>query len=489
MISIDFFNNISKQFIICIIIYFISIKIINYENNSKLKKIIVVVSSFILALIYSFLKPIITSIPTFIIIYSIYTIIFSALTKNKISYSVIGMLISVAINYVSFGLSVIVTIITKHLLFSNIPNNSPVLLFPIFSLHIFILFHFLKIKRFKNGIYFLYDKRFISNIGIMGIVLCSILTTIYSIFTYTTDDISSIYLLISFGMLSLIAIIWLFDRITVYYKQTVRDQIIEDLDKELENQKEVNAKLSKQNSELSKILHEYNHRMSAMETAILNTEFAMEHGDIVNLVKDFSKEYTNTTNKITSKKRKLVPTNVLNIDKILEYMQLKAIENNVDFIFKLSGNINYMVENIIDKNKLETLIADMINNSIIAINHTYNTNRRIMVFIEIINNCYEFKILDTGIPFEIDTLVKLGLERSTTHSETGGTGIGFETTFETLRECKASLIIEENEQINTGYTKTIIIRFDEKNEYIVKTYRDKKLKLKDKNNRIIIQSL
>lgn len=53
-------------------------------------------------------------------------------------------------------------------------------------------------------------------------------------------------------------------------------------------------------------------------------------------------------------------------------------------------------------------------------------------------------IYDSGIEFELETLKKLGLERITTHKKTGGSGIGFMTTFETLKECKASLIIEEN---------------------------------------------
>ena len=67
---------------------------------------------------------------------------------------------------------------------------------------------------------------------------------------------------------------------------------------------------------------------------------------------------------------------------------------------------------------------------------------------------------------------------------TGGTGIGFMTTFETLKECKASLIIEEyNKQ---EYTKAVIIKFDDKNEYRIHSYRVEEIKNKTQNNRIII---
>ena len=51
--------------------------------------------------------------------------------------------------------------------------------------------------------------------------------------------------------------------------------------------------------------------------------------------------------------------------------------------------------------------------------------------------------MDTGVDFEIDTLVKLGLEAVTTNEDRGGTGTGFMTTFETMKETKASLIITE----------------------------------------------
>ena len=93
------------------------------------------------------------------------------------------------------------------------------------------------------------------------------------------------------------------------------------------------------------------------------------------------------------------------------------------------------------------------------------------------NNCYEFCICDTGIEFQIETLLKLGLEPVTTHKETGGTGIGFISTFETLKKCNASLIIDEkHEESNNDYTKSVTIKFDGKSQYIIKSYRADKIK-------------
>ena len=76
------------------------------------------------------------------------------------------------------------------------------------------------------------------------------------------------------------------------------------------------------------------------------------------------------------------------------------------------------------------------------------------------------------------------MEPATTHKEEGGTGIGFITTFETLKETKGTLIIEEKHPMKENdFTKTLIFRFDGKAEYKILTYRSEKNKRQNwKNN-------
>ena len=104
-----------------------------------------------------------------------------------------------------------------------------------------------------------------------------------------------------------------------------------------------------------------------------------------------------------------------------------------------------------------------------------------------IDDIYEIKIYDTGIEFEIETLLKLGKEQVTTHKDSGGTGIGFMTTFETLKESKGSLIIEEDNSEN--YSKAIIIKFDNKCEYKIRSYRADEIIEQNKNSNIIIEKI
>ena len=62
------------------------------------------------------------------------------------------------------------------------------------------------------------------------------------------------------------------------------------------------------------------------------------------------------------------------------------------------------------------------------------------------------------------------------------------TTFETLSKTKGSLIIEEKYPMNNvDYTKVIKIRFDNKNEYIINSYRAEEIKKQCAGNRIKIE--
>jgi hypothetical protein len=61
------------------------------------------------------------------------------------------------------------------------------------------------------------------------------------------------------------------------------------------------------------------------------------------------------------------------------------------------------------------------------------------------------------------------------------------TTFETLSKTKGSLIIEEKYPMNNvDYTKVIKIRFDNKNEYRINSYRAEEIRKQNKDERILI---
>ena len=73
-----------------------------------------------------------------------------------------------------------------------------------------------------------------------------------------------------------------------------------------------------------------------------------------------------------------------------------------------------------------------------------------------------------------------------THADSGDSGIGFLTTFETLRKAYASLIIAEFEN-KTPFSKSVSFRFDGENAFIIHSYRSAELKKVIGRNDTIIQ--
>ena len=166
-------------------------------------------------------------------------------------------------------------------------------------------------------------------------------------------------------------------------------------------------------------------------------------------------------------------------------MQSECMKNKIDFQLQLNGNIHHMVNKHIDKEDLEILIADMIKNALIAINNSKNINKGILVRLGLIDGKYSLYVYDSGIEFEIDTLINLGIKPSTTHSNDGGTGMGWMNTFDTLKKYKASLVIDEyGKPVEDNFTKVIKIVFDNKNKYKIISYRVKEIEEKDVNKRI-----
>ena len=273
----------------------------------------------------------------------------------------------------------------------------------------------------------------------------------------------------------------------LYYKQKLLIQELNETKEELGKKKQEIEQLEKENLNFSKTSHSIAHKQKALEYKLnqlmLKAEIAPEI-DIEDKVNEIAKELQTQTEVELSK------TNISEIDNMLKYMQSECIKNKIDFQLQLSGNIHHMVNKYVSKENLEILIADHIKNSIIAINHSENINKSILVRLGIIDGIYSLYVYDSGVEFEIDTLLKLGKMPSTTHSDDGGTGMGFMNTFDTLKKYKASMVIKEyGKPSKDNYTKLVIIKFDHKNEYKICSYRQKEIKKKDNNNKLIVEEI
>ena len=417
----------------------------------------------------------------------IQNIFLSFFIKENISIFITN-LVANAITYIIYTLATIIEILPLTIL--NINNNfCNFILITLISIILFYIFS--KIKRIKNGMKFLRDTKSQEYVEIIAINISIAVIFVYTLFGNYYGNLTR-HILISFIILGTIMFVMIQKTLVLYYKQKLLEKTMADYENEIKQKDEKIKVLSEEKFKISKINHEFYNRQKALEMTVndfinnTNMEVGRELA-ITNKINSLSKEYSNKMKSI-KQVEKLSLTGIEEIDEMFKYMQIECIKNNIDFKLKIEGNVYPLVNNIIEKDRLVTLIGDHLKDAIIAINFSKNKFKSIIAILGIKNNCYEFCICDTGIEFQIETLLKLGLEPVTTHKETGGTGIGFISTFETLKKCNASLIIDEkHEESNNDYTKSVTIKFDGKSQYIIKSYRADKIKDKAEDDRIIIK--
>lgn len=481
-----------KIYFFSIFTFYVSQKISINRLFSHYKFFAFLVFNTFICFICAIIKNLSTSFLSIFVLFIISSIVYSLLAKNTIGFSMIVNLISTAINYIFLFFSITIFFIFN--LFINIPNDL-INLIVLNCFHIIFIFIFFKIRRFKNGFSFL---KIAKGNEYFDISILNITVLVIFFFALLSNDKNSYtnYLIFSLIISIIIMFITIQKTLTLYYKQKLMKQQIEETNKELENKDKIIEKLQAENINFSKISHSIAHRQKSLEykldKLISSKDSDTNLSSTENLkseINKISEDYLSSINNI-----KTIPdlqkTGITKIDDMLSYMQSECFKNKINFILNIKGNIYYMTNHFISVDKLEILLADFIKNSIIAINCSKNINRTILLVLGYVNNSYELCISDTGIEFEIDTLRNLGYTATTTHKDTGGTGYGFMNTFDTLREFKASLVIEEIGLPNiSNYTKSIKVIFDKKNEFIIRSYRYNEMKNLQFNSKAILEEL
>lgn len=491
-------NSFLKYTYLSFITFYISAKIMNYINISTLHKIVVPLSSIILGCLYSLLISYIPSLVIILILILIISFIINKLSNYKLEHCISISFISMTIGTAGFIISMFISSIIAKLPFINLENQNPIIFLMCAFIESFFIIKFFKIRRFSKGVSFLQNEQKLYNISINGLILSGALIIFSIILGNNKNRAIQQFGIVGFALIIIGTFIWIKRNITLDYQDRMKNRKIENLEKELADKEKINAELTEEIKSLTMINHQYNSRIKAAKQEIeklafafknsTNAEFSTELSEVTKLVNNLSSEYSNKVNSVLKYSKPLPKTNVKGVDSILEHMKLEATKKNIDFDLKVNCSVKHLIEKFISQSELETLISDHVKDAIIAVGYNESTPRSICVIFDIIDNCYRFSVYDSGIDFEIDTLVNLGLDAITTHKDDGGTGLGFLTTFGTLDKCKASLVIDEINFKNSNFSKSVNIIFDGKHEYIVRSSRTEEIKKFDKNSRIILQN-
>lgn len=402
------------------------------------------------------------------------SIVFSLVltTESNRNKSLIIAFVSTSYAHVLKISSYFVVSTVLYILFGPIQNIIPYIMICIVS--ILMNFIIMKIKRLKNGIQF-FEKT--ENLGI-GIVVSGVIFLIVIIGFGKNPDVL-FFTLVTLGIVisGFGLYMWIRKGITKHYREKL--QLKSDIyyKEQLEQKEDEIEQLNRSNEYMSKIVHRDNHLMSSLSTAIDKYKKTNSDDDKEKLLDEMQTLINECGELIQTelKESKLFPStgNTL-IDSAINDLYIKAAAHGIDFNLAVSKTVDEVIGKYISQTDLQTLICDHIKDAIIAVDAKSENGGKILIDLSMQDGNYAVTFFDSGVDFDIDTLAKLGKERVTTHADNGGSGIGFMTTFETLRKSYASLIITEFEN-KSPFSKSVSISFDGNTAFIIQSYRKEEL--------------
>ena len=396
-----------KTVILFILTYYSNYKILNKKINLKIKDNIIILFTGIISGIIKYETNYIISTIILIIIVSI---IFS---ENNIVNNIFTTIISLSINYAIELISIIICFEIGTII--NF-NSNYIELGVITTLHIILIYSLFKINRLKYGISILKNKKSGEDTDLFILNISAILLFLIIVITNSDNMMASIISMEAI-IYAIIMFITIKKSLNLYYKQKMLVKELEETKVELDKNKKELKELETENLTFKKRSHSLIHKQKALEYKIqqmmMQTEISEEQaGEVKEKLEKIGEEIYKEKENI-----ELDETGITEIDDMLKYMQSECNKNKIEFMLKIEGNIKQMTNNAVAKEDLEILLADHIKNAIIAVNHTENINRTIMVRLGKIDSIYGINIYDSGAEFERETLDNLGKKPSTTHSD------------------------------------------------------------------------
>lgn len=350
--------------------------------------------------------------------------------------------------------------------------------FLIYALLFLLIVLIFKTKRFRKGFQFFQNEK---NIG-FGLVLAGILFFLQGyVYTYSLYQMEStviLMILMSVFIISVGVYFWIRRSITAHYREKMKLRSDECYRQTLAENDQKLEKLKQSNEFLAKIVHRDNHLIGALNSSVDeyfksgDKEFK---DDLLREIQTLARERAELIDREQRESKILPSTGNLLIDGAVNDLYIKAAAHGIDFDLDVSAPVDEITGKYLSQTELQTLLCDHIKDAIIAVDAKGEGKGKILVSFSVKDNNYDVTIFDSGADFEINTLARLGKERVTTHAESGGSGIGFMTTFETLRRAYASLIITEFES-KTPFSKSVSFRFDGLSAFAVQSYRAEELK-------------
>ena len=368
----------------------------------------------------------------------------------------------------SFIISLFLYVFFKDL--SLIPYEIFAIISLILQISITILI--LRIKRFRNGMPFLHNKPILNIATIICLFLVA--TSINLRANHSTPLLQLIGIctvVLTFSCL----IFWWQAQITKSYRRKLelRDQEskrIAALEREILLQK-----VLKENERLARISHRDNTLITTLKNATVNylyTEYAdpeearIAREELIANIEALSEGRADTPENYTQKQARDFDTKSTMMNKLLHQMDLDALKMNITFSVHFGVMLEEFVPSTISEMDLVHIVDDLLKNAFKA---TKNSEPR-MVQLQFykLGKHLVVEVSDNGIPFEVRSLVNMGIEKRTTYED--GSGIGLMDIWSTKEKYRATYHLDEYATA-APFSKKISLTFDKKNRYSIRTWR------------------
>lgn len=307
----------------------------------------------------------------------------------------------------------------------------------------------------------------------------TIVLTIFTLERFASLDHSIIrYIIVSNLALCLcLVIIWWRTQITKTYREKLRLLEMKTLcAAKVENEAYI-SRLEAENKRLGTIIHKDNRIVNAMADSVCDylstasgSDWETLHSkglslsDEINSIKTYRQELLCEEPFVENS---IPQTNLAGVDAIISFMLKEASTHGITLQFHFDKEVFSSKHFTASEMDLVHLLSDLLQNAIIATRHA--GGKSIELSFQSLKGTPAISVSDSGIPFEIDTYMKLGMCEASTHLDEGGTGIGLVDIWSFKKKYHASLVIEELD--DSIYTKRLSLLFDAKNKYLIVSNR------------------
>ena len=388
-------------------------------------------------------------------------------TKPKLSF--VASILSFGISYSTHAISSFIFITITYVIFKNF-ETLPYSILAILStlLQTILIKCLLSLPRFKGGLTRVLSTNYINFASVICLAFMS-----FSVYVYTNKSYG--LGILSFIFLYAFLIFWWQAQITKAYHHQLELRASESLRTENTRLLLENRMLTEDKDRMAYITHRDNTLITTLKNATLSylstdysdpEEALKARDELIANIEALSAGRASLPDNYNEKQARTFDTNFTLLNKLLHQMDADAIQQNIMFSVHFGVMLDEFVPRDISEMDLVHTVDDLLKNAFKA---TRNSEPR-MVQLQFyrLGKHFVVEVADNGIPFEVRSLVNMGMEKLTTYED--GSGIGLVDIWSTKEKCGATYHLEEY-VTPSPFSKKISLTFDKKNRYSIRTWR------------------